>query len=467
MSEPIVFDYANVMSSAVGRKHGIAPRMLDEIAPLAKSYTEELASEREAGGHAFRELPFDRNTVDQVKSLAGDLQETFDNFVVLGIGGSALGAIALHTALHHPFHNQLPREQRKAPRLFVLDNIDPSLIEGLLDVIDLKETVFNVITKSGSTAETMSQFLYFRRVLIDRLGEGHRQRLILTTDPEKGDLRQIVSEEGYRSLEIPPGVGGRFSVMSVVGLLPAAATGIDIDDLLAGGAAMDSRCRTAELRENPAHLGAVIQFLMDTKKKKRLSVMMPYAQALRDVSDWYRQLWAESLGKKHSLQREVVHVGPTPIKALGVTDQHSQIQLYVEGPNDKIVTFIAAEQSDREPQIPEDLSDFGSTGYLGGHSFAELYEMELQGTQTALTAAQRPHCTISLPDISPHSMGQLLYMLEVQTAFAGKLYQINPYDQPGVEGGKIATYALMGRPGYEKVRKDLSRRKRGVDRYRA
>jgi glucose-6-phosphate isomerase len=203
-----------------------------------------------------------------------------------------------------------------------------------------------------------------------------------------------------------------------------------------------------QLWENPAYLNATLQYIADTRKGKRISVMMPYAHALKDVADWFRQLWAESLGKKHSLDGQVVHVGPTPVKALGVTDQHSQIQLYVEGPFDKIVTFLAVDRYQNDLPFPGAYADLGSLGYFAGASMSQLIQAERKATAVALTRNHRPNMTFTLPEVNPFTVGQLLYALEVQTVFSGALYQINPFDQPGVEEGKIATYALMNRPGY-------------------
>ncbi|GAF90481.1 unnamed protein product, partial [marine sediment metagenome] len=273
----------------------------------------------------------------------------FENFVVLGIGGSALGNIALQAALNHPYYNLLDKKTRGGmPRIFVMDNVDPEYFGGLLDIIDPKKTLFNLISKSGGTAEPMSQFMVVREILRKKLGAKAKDHIIATTDKESGILREIVEKEDYESFVIPGNVGGRFSVFTPVGLLSAAMGGIDIAQLLAGAAAMDSRCSTASLTKNPAYRNAVVHYLADTKKGKSISVMMPYSNALYLIADWYRQLWAESLGKKFDVDKKVVNAGQTPIKALGATDQHSQAQLYVEGPNDKIFTLVGAEKYRRE-----------------------------------------------------------------------------------------------------------------------
>jgi glucose-6-phosphate isomerase len=389
-----------------------------------------------------------------VLDLAADVRSRFDNFVVLGIGGSALGNVALQSALSHPYHNLLPREARGGPRLFVLDNVDPEMIGGAMDVLDLERTVFNVISKSGGTAEPASLYLAFRRALKERLGERYREHIIATTDPTGGDLRAEAEAEGYRTLPIPSNVGGRFSVLSAVGLLSAAACGIDVKELLAGAAYADGFCRRASAWENPAAMYAVLQYL-SYRGGRRISVMMPYVYGLRDVADWYRQLWAESLGKRINRRGEVVHVGPTPSKALGPTDQHSQVQLYMEGPFDKVITFLFVDRYRRDVPIPRAELESASTAYLGGHTLAELIQAEGKATALALAQAGRPNMALVLPEVNAFTVGQLLYTLAMATSISGELYNINAFDQPGVEAGKRATYALLGHPQYEDLRREI------------
>ena len=457
----IVYDYNNLMAEGLGSaEHGVTEAELKALAPLAAKYAREIAKERKAGKLEFMSLPTRTAVADQVSRAAGELRDRFENCVVLGIGGSALGCKALFTALAHPFHNLLHRNRRGAPRLFVLDNVDPGQFAIFLETFDPTTTVFNVISKSGNTVETAAQYLIVRDMLMERLGASYHNHVVVTTDPEKGPLRAIATMQKYRTFDVPPGVGGRFSVLTPVGLWAAAMVNIDIHALLAGAAAMDARMQTDDLRRNPALLNAALHYLLDTKKGKHISVMMPYSSALWDVADWYRQLWAESLGKKYSLDGRVVHTGQTPVKALGTTDQHSQVQLYVEGPADKVFTFLAVKEFQKTLEIPKGMKQVEGIGYLAGGTMNELMEAERLGTEIALTEAGRPNCTITLPRVSAHALGQLLYMLEVQTAFAGKFYRINPFDQPGVEAGKAAAFALLGRSGYEEQRRKIESRRK-------
>ena len=455
----ITFDFNNMMADVVGEEQGITEAMIQNLSKDIYRVDKELKQKREGGELPFFNLPYQDELVKEIEAFAKELKPHFDNFVVLGIGGSALGTIALQTALTSPFHNLLSKAKRNgAPRLFVADNIDPDQFKALLDLLDPRLTVCNVISKSGETAETMSQFLIMKEWFNKKLTkEEIKDHVIITTDKKTGNLREIVEKENYRDFVIPPGVGGRFSVLTPVGLLPAAVVGIDIAQLLAGAGYMDTICKGNNVWENPAYMNGTLHYLADVRKRKHISVMMPYAAALKDVADWYRQLWAESLGKKNSLTGETVRIGPTPVKALGVTDQHSQLQLYIEGPYDKVITFLTADQYREEVPISDLYPEMDGVGYLGGHTLNELIHAEQRATELALTRNQRLNCTINLPAINPFTVGQLLYMIEVQTAFIGGLYCINPFDQPGVEDGKQYACGIMGRRGYEDQKKEIDR----------
>jgi glucose-6-phosphate isomerase len=430
---------------------GLTRAELDGLAAAATGAFEGFAARRSAGELGFADLPADAATADASLALARDLAARFENLVVLGIGGSSLGGRAILAALCHPFHNLLPRERRGALRVFFPDNSDPATFEALLHTLDLEETCFATITKSGGTAETMGQHLALRERCLARFGEeGYRDRCVLVTDPAKGALREIARAERLRTLPVPANVGGRFSALSAVGLLPAAAAGLDVTALLAGAAAMEARCRTPSLRENPALLYAAALHLLDRRKGRHIHVLMPYADALRDTGDWFVQLWAESLGKRPD-------VGPTPFRAVGATDQHSSMQLMMEGPHDKVVTLVRVVQprADVSMTVPDVYAGHAEIAYLNGHTMGELIEAERRATEAALRKAGRPTISIELPRLDAHAMGELIMLLELATAYAGGLYGVNAFDQPGVEAGKRYAQGLLGRPGYEKAREEL------------
>ena len=338
----------------------------------------------------------------------------------------------------------------------MLDNVDPDTIKSVVELIEpkLRRTIVNVISKSGETAETAAQFILFRDLLAKKLGKKYTDNILATTDPAGGTLREISRAEGYRTLEVPDGVGGRFSVLSAVGLFSAGMTGIDIDAILAGARDMDKRCKSADVLANPAAMIAAIHYLLDQKGKK-MSVMMPYSSALYYLADWYRQLWAESIGKQHGLKAKNVFTGQTPIKALGTTDQHSQVQLYREGPNDKVLTFLEVERFGNKLAIPDSMKQVETLKYLGGANFQQLMNAEKAGTEYALRESQRPTMTVLFPQISAETVGQFIYLYEVATSYMGGLLEINAYDQPAVQLGKDATYALMGKTGYDALAKEI------------
>lgn len=445
-------DYNNMMAARLGAR-GITDAEIDALEPKLAAAADALVSNRNS--MKWRELPYNQEAVvEQIEAVAADVRGRCENFVVLGIGGSALGPIAVHQALCHLRYNDLPREKRGGPRLFVEDNIDPERMAALLDVIDIDQTVFNVITKSGGTSETMSQLLIVTNLLHERYGADISARLIATTDAVKGNLIKIAKRENLTTFVVPDGVGGRFSELCPVGLLAAAVCGIDIRELLAGAAYMDGICNEPAVRKNPAYLLATLQYIA-MQRGMNISVLMPYADSLKYMADWYAQLWAESLGKRVDRSGRSVHVGQTPVKALGVTDQHSQVQLYTEGPFDKVVTFLGVERYRTETRIPQGYADIPDVSFLSGHTQNELIKAEQSATAYALMKSGHPSNTITLPEVNAFTVGELLYLFEVMTAFAGELLDINAFDQPGVEEGKNATYALLGKPGYDEKRAEL------------
>jgi glucose-6-phosphate isomerase len=452
----LTIDYRNAMAGAVGPEHGVTDVMLDELAPVVTEQHARLSAEHSAGGQRWMDLPSDTALAGEINSFAAKARAQYRDFILVGIGGSSLGAIATVQALAHPFRNVLPSEARGGPRFFVLDNPDPEKVAATLETVDLASTLVNVVTKSGQTAETMANFLAVRQALEAAVGpERARQQIVATTDPEEGLLRALADQEGYRTFPVPPGVDGRMTVLSAVGMLPAAICGCDVDGLLAGARAMRARAATGDVRENPAYLLAAMCILADTRLDKSILVTMPYADALFGVSDWFRQLWAESLGKRLSLDNEVVFTGQTPIKALGAIDQHSQIQLYTEGPNDKLISLIAVEEYRADVTIEGIPDGIPELDYLQGAELGQLLQREQLATAWALTQAQRPNFTIAVPTVDAAILGELFYMYELQTVMGGALLNINPFGQPGVEAGKNATYALMGREGYETLREEL------------
>jgi glucose-6-phosphate isomerase len=367
------------------------------------------------------------------------------DLIQIGIGGSSLGAEALLRALAHPHHNLLPDRQRPGPRVHFLDNVDPDTLGALLETVNLRQALVHVVSKSGGTVETAAGFQVVRDAL-ERAGANWASCCVFTTG--RGALRDLARREGVEVLDFPSDVGGRFSVLTPSGLFTPAVAGVDIEAVVRGARRYLSRVAGASLADNSAAVSAAIAFVMAERKRKPIHVLMPYADALEPLARWYVQLVGESLGKRSRRGGRTIGVGPTPLAARGTTDQHSQVQLFVEGPADKWVTFVSAERSQRVQIIPG--SD--PAAYLEGVDLGALLRAECRGTAVALARSGRPSASWVLPELHAQSLGQLFLALELQTAYQGALYGVDAYDQPGVEAGKVAAFALMGRDGYEDER---------------
>lgn len=439
MSDLLRYEYQNSLSKQIGPEHGVSEEELAQFAPKSISLLKKIRREKRQGEHAFLDLPYAKETMENIHRFVEVQRGGFRELVVLGIGGSALGTSALSQALTPLFH----QPTAESPRLWVLDNIDPEYFSRFLDQIDWEQTLFLVISKSGSTMETMAQFQIIRQRLQAAIRNKHKERIVLVTDPEKGSLRAIAKQEGFPVFDVPPAVGGRFSVLSSVGLLPAALLGLDIRALVSGAAAMDERCKSVEFGENLVAQFAAIQFLLHKKRKKNLFVSFCYSDRLRGFAQWWAQLCGESLGKRLDLKGREVFTGPTPVSAIGATDQHSQLQLYVEGPNDKSIIFWKLEQASADVAIPKEFAQFEPASWLGGLSLSKLLEAERAGVEHSLTAQHRPNACLVFPKISPHTIGQFILFKELAVALLGKMYRINPYDQPGVEEGKVAAKRVL------------------------
>ncbi len=448
--------WKNATAEVVGSEHGISQGDLTAISDRLSAAVDAVRSQAEAGQLGYTKLPARTDYRDRALQLTEKYRPGCTDLLVLGIGGSALGNIALQAALNPATYNLQSDRARGGPRLFVLDNVDPALIKDTLDLLGrrLKTTVLNVISKSGETAETASQFMIVRELLRKRLGDDFARHIVATTDANKGTLHDIAAQDGYDTMVVPDDVGGRFSVLSPVGLFSAAMCGIDIKALLDGAREMADACK-GPWSANPAGMLAAINYIAMTAKGKPMHVMMPYSNRLYLLADWYRQLWAESLGKAHNKAGAEVFVGPTPIKALGTTDQHSQVQLYREGPNDKLTIFLEVEKHPKDLRVPDVFGEIPGLTYLRKARISKLLNAEKLATEYAMAQSKRPTVTIRFPEINAANVGAFIYLYEYTTSLMGELLDIDPYDQPAVELGKRATFALMGREGYADVARQI------------
>jgi glucose-6-phosphate isomerase len=384
-------------------------------------------------------LDRDRNTLTEAFT---DVQDV----VVLGIGGSALGMLAVHQAF--------AQHGDARPNLHVVDNVDPDVIQPLLERLNPRTTVVNVVSKSGTTAETMAAYMLFEAWLHRHLGaEAGDRQIIVTTDPEAGILRPMAQARGLTTFDIPPSVGGRYSVLSPVGVVPSLLLGYDVRGMAEGARSVNTHIREQRNESAPAQLAMTHELLRP--QGISMVVLMPYSSRLRRLSDWFVQLWAESLGKRVNRSGDVVHSGTTPIPASGTTDQHAQVQLFNEGPNDKWTMFIKLEEAAHDLVLPEPNASLQALSYLAGHRLQGLMNAEQQATAAALAANGRPSTTLNIDRLTPKTLGALMQTFMWQTALVGELMDIDAFNQPGVEMGKRYTYALMGRPGFESVREEL------------
>ncbi len=443
-------EYGRILQDRLDGQHGLPRRRLEELARRFPAVQSEVRARRAAGEYGFYRLAEQEQTIRRISAFAEGLGQAHDHVLVLGIGGSALGTRALLSALRPPAWNELDDEGREFfPRLTLLDNVDPTSVAAALRRIDPRRVLVNVISKSGGTAETLAQYLVVRRWLDEALGGAASRHLVVTTDPEKGALRALAAREGIATLDVPPEVGGRFSVLSPVGLLPAALVGIDIAGLVRGAAAAVERAEADNLLRNPAALYAALHWSADLQAGARLHVLMPYSDRLRDLAEWFRQLWAESLGKRVDREGRVVHSGPTPVASVGATDQHSQVQLFMEGPFDKLITFVTVGDTGEDVVIPALEGMPEEVACLGGRTLGALLDAEYAATAAALARMGRMNCTIALPGLTPEAVGELLMFFQLATGYAGCWYGVDPFDQPGVELGKRLTFGALGRVGYE------------------
>lgn len=436
------YDLASMLSSSVGR-HGYPEEELSALYSHLDGVRSELSRQRKAGEVGFFSIPERNADVVASIALAKAVAKKFRTLIVIGIGGSDLGARTLIDAL-------TPRGTKKGMEVrFIGANTDPEEIAGLLRDVDLKKCALNIVSKSGGTIEPMAAFLLLRDRLIKAVGKkAHAAHVIATTDPKKGVMREIAEREGYRTLPVPDDIGGRFSALTPVGLFPAACAGIDVKGLVEGAKAVRDAFFSDAARENAPLLFAGLQCDAYLRRQQRITVLMPYSSSLASFGKWFQQLWAESLGKRMSRAGARVHHGFTPVAAIGATDQHSQIQLYQEGPFDKTVTFIEVAEFREAFKIPAAFDDLEGVAYLKGLDFARIIHAERAATAHALASEERPNGTITVADISPRSIGALMMFFMLATAAAGELLDVDPYDQPGVESGKRAMYAMLGRKGF-------------------
>ncbi|KJR40592.1 Phosphoglucose isomerase (PGI) [Candidatus Magnetoovum chiemensis] len=435
--------FANMIEDVIGKK-GLSFRQIESVREKVSSAHKQI-QERKWEELSFLDLC--KQDTSDIKELAKYIKDTSEYFILLGIGGSATGPRAIIEALK-PYQNYI-----NSPKIFICDNVDPRTLNSILSVVDITKTTVNVVTKSGTTAETIASFMVLWNYMERTVGKDIADKFIVSTNPDRGLMNKIIKERSLKSLPIPNAVVGRYSVLSSAGLLISEVAGIDSCEVLKGAKDMlYLKCSKEELWENPAYLFAAMLYLMSIDEKRNINVMMPYADGLKAIAEWFCQLWAESLGK--------LGFGLTPYPSVGTTDQHSQLQLWMDGPEDKVVIFIHIDDYTIDIKIPDAFKDYEGCAYLAGHTLSEVIKAAENATELSLSDASKPNMTIKIPTIDAYHIGQLFQFFEISTVVIGFLFGVNPFNQPWIEAGKNNIYGMLGKPGFQKERDDIKRMKK-------
>lgn len=416
----------------------------------------ELLHSRTGPGQEYTgwlDLPvaYDKEEFRRIKEAAARIAADSDVLIVIGIGGSYLGARATVEALSHSFHNQLPRERRKSPAIyFAGKELSPIYLTHLFELLEGKEVSVNVISKSGTTTEPAIAFRIFREYMEKRYGkEGARRRIYATTDRNRGALKQVAAAEGYEQFVIPDEVGGRYSVLTAVGLLPIAVSGADIDQLMAGAAAAMEAYSNPDLSANPCYQYAAARHAL-YRKGKTTELLVTYEPALRSTAEWWKQLYGESEGKDQK--------GIFPASVEFTTDLHSMGQYVQDGLRNLFETVVRVERPKVDIAIGPDADDVDGLNFLAGQSMDHVNRKAFEGTLLAHTDGGVPNLVLTLPELNEFHYGQMIYFFEKACAMSGYMLGVNPFDQPGVEAYKKNMFALLGKPGYEAEKAELEQR---------
>ncbi|EDL64320.1 glucose-6-phosphate isomerase [Bacillus sp. SG-1] len=394
---------------------------------------------------------YDKEEFSRIQKASEKIKSDSDVLLVIGIGGSYLGARAALEMLNHSFYNALPGEQRKTPQvLFLGNNISSTYMTDLMDLLENKDFSINVISKSGTTTEPAIAFRIFRKKLEEKYGvEEARKRIYATTDKAKGALKTLATDEGFETFVVPDDVGGRYSVLTAVGLLPIAVSGIDIEAMMNGAAAARNDFNTDELEANPAYQYAAVRNVL-YNKGKTIEMLINYEPGLQYFSEWWKQLFGESEGKDQK--------GIFPASANFSTDLHSMGQYVQEGRRDLFETVIKVSEPRHELKIEEAESDLDGLNYLAGQTVDFVNNKAFEGTLLAHTDGGVPNLIVEIPAMDAYTFGYLVYFFEKACAISGYLLGVNPFDQPGVEAYKVNMFALLGKPGFEEKKAELEKR---------
>lgn len=444
----IAFDYSKALKF-------FGEHELKQMKDLVKTCHQKLHEGTGAGSDflGWIDLPvnYDREEFDRILKAKEKIQQNSDILLVIGIGGSYLGARAAIEMLNHSFYNALPKEKRKTPQVFFVgNNISSTYMTELMDLLDGKDWSINVISKSGTTTEPALAFRVFRKMLIEKYGKAEaKNRIFVTTDKSRGALKTLATEEGYETFVVPDDIGGRYSVLTAVGLLPIAVSGIDIKAMMEGAAKAREDFSKEDLEDNIAYQYAAIRNIL-YNKGKTIEMLINYEPGLQYFAEWWKQLFGESEGKDQK--------GIYPSSANFSTDLHSLGQYVQEGRRDLFETVIKVEKPRYDIEIEKEETDLDGLNYLAGKTVDFVNTKAFEGTVLAHTDGGVPNLVVTIPKMDAYTFGYLVYFFEKACAMSGYLLGVNPFDQPGVEAYKVNMFALLGKPGFEEKKAELEKR---------
>lgn len=446
--EKVTFDYSKALSF-------ISENEIKLMGKLAEDAKAQLLSKDGAGNDflGWIDLPvdYDKKEFERIKKSADKIKNDSDILLVIGIGGSYLGARAAIEFLNHSFYNNLSKEKRKTPEIYFVGNsISGTYLKHLMDIVEGKDFSINIISKSGTTTEPAIAFRVFKKMLIAKYGkEEAAKRIYATTDKARGALKNFATAEGYETFVVPDDVGGRYSVLTAVGLLPIAASGTDISELMNGAAAAREKCLNNKFGENDAMLYASIRNIL-LRKGKSIEVVANYEPSMHYVSEWWKQLYGESEGKDQK--------GIFPAAVDLTTDLHSMGQFIQDGTRTLFETILNIQTPKADIELELEEQDLDGLNYLAGKTMDFVNKNAMNGTMLAHTDGNVPNLIINIPQQSPFCLGELFYFFEFACGISGYMLGVNPFDQPGVESYKKNMFALLGKPGFEKEREELLKR---------
>jgi glucose-6-phosphate isomerase len=444
----IRFDYSKALSFF--GEHELT-YLSDAVKVAHHSLHEQTGAGNDFLGWVDLPVDYDKEEFSRIQKSAEKIKSDSDVLLVIGIGGSYLGARAAIEMLNHSFYNALPKEKRSTPQvLFLGQNISSTYMKDLMDLLEGKDFSINVISKSGTTTEPAIAFRIFRKMLEEKYGvEESRKRIYATTDKSKGALKTLANDEGYETFVVPDDVGGRYSVLTAVGLLPIAVSGVEIEQMMKGAAEAREDFSKSELTENPAYQYAVVRNVL-YNKGKTIEMLINYEPGLQYFSEWWKQLFGESEGKDQK--------GIFPSSANFSTDLHSLGQYVQEGRRDLFETVIKVQEPRHELKIEKADSDLDGLNYLAGETVDFVNNKAFEGTLLAHTDGGVPNLIVEIPAMDAYTFGYLVYFFEKACAMSGYLLGVNPFDQPGVEAYKVNMFALLGKPGFEEKKAELEKR---------